>query len=746
MSNINQGYFDRIRYVLQNKNLGSLIVSEPEGWKSDDKELSRHKDHHGIFPKFSNNLKFYGSGADYLTQVDEIYGVNEDVRLVKDQKHPKTDVWTRVYDGYLDLSTLEKEDGKVSVKFNSGGLESILKSRIDEEVEITRETSIDGNVLEPINEIGIELEGRRIFLKTDWETKPINNSVRLACFSDDGNTRDDSVGFPLSIINQSHEESQSVIPETHGFTDSGTTGMMFFANFDRDRTINVVGKNIKFYPQITDSDWQWAYFRLQLVIYGGGADYIIKETRNIFVAQTSPTGNEYNLYDFYRKVGPLGQYINENRRFEVNFNEILNVEAGDSVALVFSIIADLKNFVSSRARYYVNVFDLSGTVYAEEDSFFEKTNCKAVLPFELADKLLEIYTNNKCLRSNALGRTDLGYQQDGNASLVAQTNGFNIRNFTKDDEVYKPITTSLKDFLESFSSTHVLGMGIETFGFKEYVRIEELSYFYNRNTTIRLINPVGKVKRSVATDYYYSAIEIGSDKSGTYEEAFGLAEYNGKSKFTTIITRLKNVYSVISKYRHDTFGIEFARRKQKLTHATTDTKYDTEIFNLDLKRVFGNIFTLRKWQDDFEQEPTGTFSPETAYNLRLSPLNCLLRHGWIIASGLTKYLSDYVRYASSNGNSSLSTKLIGGYEYAENGNIINSELARPRYLPVYLEFNHEVDFDISQLLISSSNILGKEIPNIYGCIEFINEFGESEKGFLINLKPDKGDWKLLKAY
>lgn len=744
MANINQSYYDRVRYILQNKNLGSLVVSEPEGWRSDDKELSRHKDYHGIFPKFSNSLKFYGSARDYLKQVRDIFGINEDIRLVKEERHPKTDIWTRTYDGYLDLSTYEDEDKKVSLKFSSGGLEAILKTRIDDEVEITRENTIDGKPLNPISEIDVELDGRRIFLKSDWETNKINNYVRLACFSDDGNTRDDSAGFPFSLINKSHDEAQSVLPDSHGFTDNGTTGMMILANFDRDRTINIVGENIKFHPKITEDDWQWAYFKVSLVVYGGGSSYNIKERRSFFVAQTSPSGSEVSIYDFHRKVIG-GNYINQNRDYQTSFNETINVVAGDSIAIEFYIQADLINFTSSRARYYVEVYNLAGTVYCEEDSFFEKTNTKAVLPFELADRLLEVYTDEKCLKSDALGRTDIGYSKDGIASLVAQTNGFNIRGFSKNDELYKPLTTSLKDFLENFDSTHNLGMGIERIGFKEYVRIEELSYFYNRNTTIRLPNRVNKVKRSEAIDYYYSSIDIGNEKGATYEEAFGLVEYNGLSKFSTIIKRVKNIYSKITKYRSDSYGIEFARRKPKVNFGTTDTKYDADIFNLDLKRFFG-FFKLRKWQDDFEEEPIGTFSPETAFNLRLSPFNCLLRHGWVIASGFTKYLSDYISYSSSTANSSLTTKLIGGSEYSENGKIVNSELKRAKYVPEYLEFTHPLDFETTQLLNGTTNILGKEIPNVYGCVEFTNEYGELEKGFIINLKPDKGTWKLLKAY
>ncbi len=49
--------------------------------------------------------------------------------------------------------------------------------------------------------------------------------------------------------------------------------------------------------------------------------------------------------------------------------------------------------------------------------------------------------------------------------------------------------------------------------------------------------------------------------------------------------------------------------------------------------------------------------------------------------------------------------------------------------------------------MGSKTVLGKKIPNIYGCVEFTNENGEQEKGFLISLKPNgKGQWRILKAY
>lgn len=750
MSEINQAYFDRVRYILQNDNLGSLIIEEPIGWDSDDKELSRHKDYHGIFPKFSNNLKFKGQAKDYLQTLYDIYGVNAQVRLIKDEKHPKTDEWTRSYFGYLDMSTRQVENNTIALKFNSGGLEAELKSRESEAVEITRTTTLDGIPLNDLNINQVELDGRRIFLKSVWESDQSNDSTFLGVYSDDGNTRRVSTGYPLKLINRSHEEAHSVIPSSYGNENNGSAGMMILATFDRERSIRCIGSNFSFYPIITEYDWQWATFKISLVIYQNGVDFNVRERKILFHADTNPNGAGVttSLYNFERNIVIGDNIVNQGARFGFDFDEVLNVNAGESVALEILIEADLKNYTTSRARYYVSVNEMKGNLTIEEDSFFEKSVANCVLPHEVAERLIEVYTNKKVLKSDALGRTDIGYPIDGKASLVGLSHGFWVRQFDNTDEVFRPLTTSLKEFMESFSATHNLGLGIENDGFKEFVRIEELGYFYNRNTTIKLPSQVKNVKRSEAVDYYYSSLELGFEKGGDYEEAFGLVEYNGTSKFATIIKVLRNTYSKLSKYRGDSYGAEFARRKPKLTHSTEDTRYDSDVFQFDMKRDnLSNVFKLRKWQDDFEQAPTGTFSPETAYNLRLSPFNCLLRHGWVIASGLTKYLTDYVRYTSSSANSSLSTKLIGGNEYAENGNIINTELGRPRYVPEFIEFEHKVSFEINQLLNGHKIILGKKIPNIYGCVEFTNENGEQEKGFLMNLKPNgKGQWKLLKAY
>ena len=741
MSTINQGYNDRVRYILQNQHISSVIITEPVGWESDDKEYTRDDKYHGILVKMSNNLKFIENGYETLKFIYDIGGVNEDIRLVKEEKHPKTDIWTRVYDGYLDMSTYTEENKTVSLKFNSGGIEAILKSREKEDVELSRETSLDGKILEPLSTDDVELDGRKIFLKSIWETNEFENDTVLSVFSNDGSTRSQTTGFPLKIINKSHEEAQSIIPISFGNDDNGVTGMMMLAVSERSTQMRFKGTNISFKTEITRRQVQWAWIAVCLTVYTNGSDYDLKERKFLFRADTNTGNPNVSMY--------LWDIIGQTVSF--NFDEIIDIERGDSVALEFYIKADLQDFFIGGARFTTKISNILGEVVLEEDSYFEKTNSKVILPHEAAERLIEIYTGKKSFYSDVLGRTDIGYQIDGKASLNGLIHGLWIRGFTEDDELFKPLTTSLSDFMDSFSTTWNLGLGIEKVGFRERVRIEELSYFYNRNTTIRLPNQVKKVKRLISIKHFYSSILIGYEKGGSYEEAYGLDEYNGQSNFTTVISKITNVFSKLSKYNADSYGLEFCRRKYKLRYATEDTKYDGYIFKVDLKRGISSIFNLRKWPDDFEQEPTGTFSPETAYNLRLTPFNCLLRHGWEISAGLTKNITDYVRYASSTASSRLKTKLNvssggNGNEYAENGNIINSELPRSRYVPEIVEFEHQVTFDIGQQLQGTTIVLGKEIQNIYGCVEFINENNKIEKGFLMNLKPNgNGKWKLLKV-
>lgn len=731
-SYISTEFYDRVQYKLNNKHLGELIISEPIGWRDDEKEYARHEQYHGIFAKFSNALKFIENGAAYIQTILDLYGINEDIKLTREERHPQTDVWTLTYTGFLDLSTWTSEKNQVSVKFNSGGIEQLLKSRESENVEIDRLTSMDGLTLEPLNTETIILASRRIFLKSQWKADTVNSSGRMEIFSYDGNERSEQIAFPLTLVNRSHENAADTYPNTH-FNEAGA---MFFLQTDRNRAL-ATKFDFTFKFRVTDRVLVVAsHFKVILAKYTG-QDYVMVNQTDLFTTQEPDNANW--------QTG------------SVTFNQTINLQKSESLALHFEVYANFKDGeLVTTQKLYIDTKDIEGEMTIEENSFFENSSSKIVLAYEMAEKLVAITTNQqKAFYSDFLGRKSLGYATDGAGAYIGLTHGFWVRGFDKYpvpseipkiENLFKPLTTSFKDYISSMTAVWNIGISIEKKGVLEQVRLEELSFFYNNNVTIRLPLQVKNIKRSIDPTRYYSSLEFGYQQGGDYDEACGLDEFNVQANFSTVISRVKNVFSQISKYRADSYGLEFARRKPKINNDTLDTKYDSEVFFLDLKRQSNGALTQRNWSDDFEKKPTGVFSPETATNLRLSPINSLMRHSWRFSGGLKKYATDFIRYGSSKANSRLSTKFIGRPEYSENGKIINSELQNPIFLPEIIDFEHVCNFEIMQQVEGYSTINNKQIINLYGLVEFINEKNQIERGYLLNLKPNgNGNWKLLKS-
>ena len=357
---------------------------------------------------------------------------------------------------------------------------------------------------------------------------------------------------------------------------------------------------------------------------------------------------------------------------------------------------------------------------------------------------MQIITGKKkAFYSEFFGRKDLGYANTREFGNVAFSLGFWIRQFFD-----KKFQFSLSDYLETANAIFNTGYGIEMINGKETLVLEDLKYFFQEEIGIVLPNQVSNVEREVATEFYNSSIEVGYEKPDgdiLYQEAMGLDEYNGKRGFTQPITRVDTTFKKISKARADRYGIEFARRKPKESFPEQDTRYDSSAFLFDLIDEIGQ-FRERLWRDDYETAPTGVYSPETATNLRLTPFRNLERHGWFFGSGLQKFQTEKIRFSNSTLNSGLTTKKVGEDARNENGDILVSDLKRPRFIPEWVTFDYKVDFAINEMVYGKTNATGRMIPNYYFKIQFINELGLTEYGYLFELKPNKeGKWKILTA-
>lgn len=780
--------YQRVKYKLIDKDRGKelWLTSDPIGWDESDKTLQRSTKTFGIWTELSKNLGFTEEAIDFLTLSRASKDVEADVELEEWRNFPDKDGFYLHSTGTFDFSDFKSDETKIKIPFKTGGLAALIKAQLKEKFELDRTESINGKIIDALDRKTVGLEGRKILLVTTWDTdnentnigSTGNQTIKVQVDTNVGDERGNINALPLRIVGQSHSGfAETVISSFMGSnsaTISGDDGVhpggnyqgaavhKFFLNSDQDRTLDLTFDydfNVWFQQY---ENVQWCFFSLSFVTYKNGSDLDVKDRVIIHELRSSDI-SAYNLGRTASGItqsgifsdpilpndndAPLGKF---NERMTGTHNTIVNLLQGESLAMELWLRSDMYKDPNAGVRVYIQ--DINCTMKIEEESYFAPTQAKVVLMHDVGEKLLQIITGEKLkYYSEFYGRIDdLGYVNDGkeiNGNEFSRTGiapGLWIRGF--DDE---KLEFSLDQLIETSNAIHNTGYTIQRIKDADVLVHEDMKYFFQDFVGINIPNQVSNVERKAAKEMYYSNMTFGYEKpsgDNLYEEAMGLDEYNLQSSYTTPITRVDKKYNKISKARADSYGVEFARRKSKELFPEEDTRYDKTAFLLDMKETSGLNLSLRFWADDYDQPPTGVFSPETATNLRITPFRNSERHQWFYASGLRVFGDEYIRHSNSIGNSNLGTKKAGEDEKFENDSIKISDLQRSLFINEWITFDAEVDFFINEQVYGTTQVNGRQIPNYFGKVKFINELGLVEYGYLFELKPNnEGKWKLLKA-
>jgi hypothetical protein len=221
-----------------------------------------------------------------------------------------------------------------------------------------------------------------------------------------------------------------------------------------------------------------------------------------------------------------------------------------------------------------------------------------------------------------------------------------------------------------------LGAGIEHDEFNNpFLRVEKKEHFFSGEVVVT-IHSVKNISKKPAREWIYNEVEVGYAKA-EYEEVNGLEEYNNKFEWASSIKTIKNKLNLVSKLRADGYGIEFARRLQYDENPTEDSKYDNENFSIIVKEdgTLPNGDTKYKnVQDENYDIVENIFSPETAYNLDITPGRMLRNNGSVIRAGLEHYLTDPLKFQFAEQKANLKSQRIGESSITENEDIDVSTL------------------------------------------------------------------------
>ncbi len=710
------------------------------------------------------------------------------------------------YLGSLEMQTWETKDGLTKVNIKPQGILETVKNRLDTKIDLMANESLDGDEFDPLDNTpyDLTLHGKTIIQYS--ELNYVENPDTIDIGGDVGVLPAGwmQVGENIDSLTITYEVADSAREVAHSYSQTAIPGEVVLSEVEvYSEETNTMSRDDNF----PANDVQFQSENVYTISNSGSDVYDIdvrfRAATLMYLNVTSPSttgGDKIFLSDYtvaaYIKIGStiyqLGStYSNlANQVFDTTFSgtyawEIIPFEEfsfadtftgitlndGDTVQVYLKIGTNnsIERPIIPLESYSIDVY-MTAFIHSEYDvdekSWFKitqqstvpETTAKAYAIFETGAQISRCITGvNDSFRSSIFGRLNsvpFAYDSNGCGSFCAITNGFMIRGYPTTGDNARTVRLSMNDYFKGLNPILNLGMGIEKSGDNYYIAIEAKDYFYDVDTVLMTIDNIPHLQRTEAPDYYYNIISVGYEK-WKIELINGLDEFNSNRQYYTGIKAIDNKIDLISQLVASGYRLEVTRRNQYIDAFTTDSEYDEDNFIIALNRDVDlddiPILLDVAEKDENYADTQDVLSPETSYNLRLSPGRNHLRWGNVINAGLTKNIAREIKFTSGEGNYKMSTQFSSddcpgnwnNESLSEGQNIqwddVNNTLSEPIWIPEIIEFDYPVKFS--------------EYKTIEANPKGVFSISESEtghiKGFILEFKyvPNGvSHFKLLRAF
>ena len=647
---------EQFRFELVSDTLGSQFITTPVGWDSNKPTLTRNSKYSGMFRSFTVDLEFIGTGYDYLTSLMNSDGILAECNINIYEYNNYTHDYELQDTGKLDFTkySLSDKSGRgVTVAITDSRFIETLKSREDVEVNYNNSLGLDGQTMSETRYVDQTIYGMDIL-----STSLINIPAQLADLTDKQNASD---YMPTQNIEGQIEGIQDITAE---FVDSN----VYFTTEVFERTSFYIGQapgtlilngTITFDAVVSNSVFN-------------GISLVIEQVRDP---------------ESYTHVKALSKFTGNSNGTYINLQLIMQdetfiVEKGDFFRIVVLSVGG--SVTTKNDRVYIHESSVEMVLHDKASP----TESKGVFIYDVFDRMVESITG----RQNSI--LSPVFDSGGEYHDYTLQNGLLIRNYTEDES---QLSFKFSELFQNLESIFNIGIGMSIDG--NYLVIDDKRKFFENYVILTITKneiEADSFTKEIDPDLFYSDIEVGYDKSA-YEEVSGLEEYNNKSFFSTIINNINNKLDIISKIRGDGYGFEFARRLQKTSDETKDSKYDKDNFILNVYNDGGDYIQRT---DEAFTSVTGIDQIETPINLEITPGRNIRRWGWMIAAGIQKYTDSIIKFNKSDVISDLQTEL-NGVTINENSDIEYEQLDTPLFTGYKIQFSAPLTLQNYQLLKSN---------------------------------------------
>ena len=551
----------------------------------------KRTDYSGVMRSYSTEFVFVGDIKDKLWELYLADGFRASASVAV-YTITNAHTWAKQYEAALDFSTVQMENGTLSISALDNSLASLLKSKKSQKYEYP----VADFAVTQVEVSRMEIANYALF---DFSNTYQSGLVELQLNSGSS-----------AVISQEYIEPQSVQDSSNSFfalcKKHGIRLMLtfrgkvrcYFCPYITEK--NPDGTKVpaaeapdtgKFAVyadnQLEDENFQRLFYmsfddRLQYKrIHGIEVNMLVNGTHdNVFIslqalqaaAQTRFGSNisaDYN--GIFGVVGRLNNaasydYWQQNTVYEYQNGSWYDKGAPedyyqDRDVNEITMVSDSNLWVDTHVRLSCeNTMTVNdGTLYIQwADPIRNTMSCRSISPLELITKVVRSITGKN---------TPVSIEADS-AGLMACTRlvaGEELRQIS-DAKIY----TTFGNFCDWIEAV---------FGYT-YRMVGETLEFVHRNDVfvsdvVKVIDCFREFKFEVVDDLIYSQVEAGYGKK-EYGEIDGRFETNFTDYYSTGVSLTDKKLSLISKYRTDRYGVEFTARKSE--SETKDDKADEDIF------------------------------------------------------------------------------------------------------------------------------------------------------------------------